>query len=137
MSDTRSQGEQITYAAAGVDVEAGDKAVELMKADVRRATRPEVLGGLGGEGKSSSDPVPDEANRRLHFYLGKAEGPSHFPTPGYKERWEAEKRALELEDVRLLYVAATRARDHLVIPDFQAKKPGGLLERLDPLLPED
>lgn len=45
MSD---QGEQITYAAAGVDVEAGDKAVELMKADVRRATRPEVLGGLGG-----------------------------------------------------------------------------------------
>ena len=35
--------EQITYAAAGVDVEAGDKAVELMKASVRRATRPEVL----------------------------------------------------------------------------------------------
>ncbi len=40
--------EQITYASAGVDVEAGDKAVELMKASVRRATRPEVLGGLGG-----------------------------------------------------------------------------------------
>jgi phosphoribosylformylglycinamidine cyclo-ligase len=38
----------ITYAAAGVDVEAGDKAVELMKAAVRRATRPEVVGGLGG-----------------------------------------------------------------------------------------
>lgn len=40
--------ESITYAAAGVDVEAGDKAVELMKASVARATRPEVLGGLGG-----------------------------------------------------------------------------------------
>ncbi|GAB3079513.1 phosphoribosylformylglycinamidine cyclo-ligase [Intrasporangium mesophilum] len=38
----------ITYAAAGVDVEAGDKAVELMKESVRRATRPEVIGGLGG-----------------------------------------------------------------------------------------
>ena len=38
----------ITYASAGVDIEAGDKAVELMKASVRRATRPEVLGGLGG-----------------------------------------------------------------------------------------
>ncbi|MBM6403028.1 phosphoribosylformylglycinamidine cyclo-ligase [Phycicoccus sp. CSK15P-2] len=38
----------ITYAEAGVDVEAGDKAVELMKESVRRATRPEVLGGLGG-----------------------------------------------------------------------------------------
>ena len=40
--------EPITYASAGVDVEAGDKAVELMKASVRRATRPEVLGSLGG-----------------------------------------------------------------------------------------
>ena len=38
----------ITYASAGVDVEAGDQAVELMKASVRRARRPEVLGGLGG-----------------------------------------------------------------------------------------
>lgn len=38
----------ITYAAAGVDVEAGDRAVELMKESVRRAQRPEVLGGLGG-----------------------------------------------------------------------------------------
>nr|WP_071655352.1 phosphoribosylformylglycinamidine cyclo-ligase [Mangrovactinospora gilvigrisea] len=37
-----------TYAAAGVDIEAGDRAVELMKAHVARATRPEVLGGLGG-----------------------------------------------------------------------------------------
>lgn len=40
--------EPITYASAGVDVEAGDRAVELMKESVRRATRPEVLGGLGG-----------------------------------------------------------------------------------------
>jgi phosphoribosylformylglycinamidine cyclo-ligase len=38
----------ITYAGAGVDVEAGDRAVELMRASVARATRPEVLGGLGG-----------------------------------------------------------------------------------------
>ena len=38
----------ITYAGAGVDVEAGDRAVELMKASVGRAQRPEVLGALGG-----------------------------------------------------------------------------------------
>ncbi|WP_462418205.1 phosphoribosylformylglycinamidine cyclo-ligase [Kytococcus sp. Marseille-QA3725] len=38
----------ITYASAGVDTEAGDRAVELMKASVARATRPEVVGGLGG-----------------------------------------------------------------------------------------
>ena len=36
------------YAAAGVDIEAGDRAVELMKAHVARSHRPEVLGGLGG-----------------------------------------------------------------------------------------
>ena len=36
------------YAAAGVDIAAGDRAVELMKASVARSYRPEVLGGLGG-----------------------------------------------------------------------------------------
>jgi len=37
-----------TYAAAGVDIQAGDRAVELIKTSVGRATRPEVVGGLGG-----------------------------------------------------------------------------------------
>ncbi len=36
-----------TYAAAGVDIEAGDRAVELIKTRLR-STRPEVVGGLGG-----------------------------------------------------------------------------------------
>jgi len=38
----------ITYAGAGVDVEAGDRAVELMKESVRRTRRPEVLADIGG-----------------------------------------------------------------------------------------
>lgn len=38
------------YADAGVDVEAGYKAVELMKKHVARTTRPECIGGLGGFG---------------------------------------------------------------------------------------
>ncbi|MBW3085454.1 Phosphoribosylformylglycinamidine cyclo-ligase [Austwickia sp. TVS 96-490-7B] len=42
------QDAPITYASAGVDVEAGDRAVALMKAHVAAAGRPEVLGGLGG-----------------------------------------------------------------------------------------
>jgi phosphoribosylformylglycinamidine cyclo-ligase len=37
-----------SYAAAGVDIAAGDRAVELMRAAVKRTTRPEVIGGLGG-----------------------------------------------------------------------------------------
>jgi phosphoribosylformylglycinamidine cyclo-ligase len=45
---TTSGGAIATYAAAGVDVEAGERAVELMKSAVARAQRPEVIGGLGG-----------------------------------------------------------------------------------------
>jgi phosphoribosylformylglycinamidine cyclo-ligase len=37
-----------TYEAAGVSIDAGDKAVELMKVWVEKARRPEVLGGIGG-----------------------------------------------------------------------------------------
>ena len=37
-----------SYAAAGVDVAAGERAVELMKAAVKRTDRPETVGGLGG-----------------------------------------------------------------------------------------
>ena len=37
-----------TYSQAGVDIDAGDRAVELMKAHIAKATRPEVVGGIGG-----------------------------------------------------------------------------------------
>jgi len=37
-----------SYAAAGVDVEAGERAVALMKASIARAQRPEVVGDFGG-----------------------------------------------------------------------------------------
>lgn len=39
---------RVSYASAGVDIEAGDRAVELFKPLAKRATRPEVRGGLGG-----------------------------------------------------------------------------------------
>ncbi|SFA45699.1 phosphoribosylformylglycinamidine cyclo-ligase [Parageobacillus thermantarcticus] len=38
------------YKQAGVDIEAGYRAVSLMKEHVRKTARPEVLGGLGGFG---------------------------------------------------------------------------------------
>lgn len=38
------------YKRAGVDIEAGYKAVSLMKKHVQRTARPEVIGGLGGFG---------------------------------------------------------------------------------------
>lgn len=40
--------ETLTYAAAGVDVEAGERAVDLMRAAVARAQRAETAGAFGG-----------------------------------------------------------------------------------------
>jgi phosphoribosylformylglycinamidine cyclo-ligase len=40
--------EQFTYAASGVDIDAGERAVTLMRAAVEKTNRPEVVGGLGG-----------------------------------------------------------------------------------------
>jgi phosphoribosylformylglycinamidine cyclo-ligase len=45
------------YRRAGVDVAAGERAVELMRAHVDSTRRPEVVGGLGGFGGAFSIPV--------------------------------------------------------------------------------
>jgi phosphoribosylformylglycinamidine cyclo-ligase len=45
------------YTAAGVDVAAGDRAVELMRAAVESTHRPEVLGGFGGFGAAVMIPA--------------------------------------------------------------------------------
>ena len=42
--------ERLRYADAGVDIAAGEKAVELIKAPVRSTFRPEVVGDVGGFG---------------------------------------------------------------------------------------
>ncbi|MFF0470160.1 phosphoribosylformylglycinamidine cyclo-ligase [Micromonospora zamorensis] len=38
----------VSYADAGVSIDAGDRAVELLKSKVRQTRRPEVMGDLGG-----------------------------------------------------------------------------------------
>ena len=48
MSVENPQSQGMSYAQAGVDIEAGDKAVELFAPLAKKATRPEVRGGLGG-----------------------------------------------------------------------------------------
>ncbi|TPG31915.1 phosphoribosylformylglycinamidine cyclo-ligase [Mycolicibacterium hodleri] len=49
MSEDQRVGDTgASYASAGVDIEAGDRAVELFKPLAKKATRPEVRGGLGG-----------------------------------------------------------------------------------------
>ncbi|QWC85965.1 phosphoribosylformylglycinamidine cyclo-ligase [Nocardioidaceae bacterium] len=48
MSQSDPQRDGATYEAAGVSIDAGDKAVELMKVWVEKARRPEMIGGIGG-----------------------------------------------------------------------------------------
>jgi len=60
-----AEGSAKSYAAAGVDIDAGDKAVELMSAAVKSTYGPEVLAGIGSYGgmydasalKTMDDPV--------------------------------------------------------------------------------
>ncbi len=48
--DDDATPEPLTYAGAGVDIAAGERAVELIKAHVRSTFRPEVVGDIGGFG---------------------------------------------------------------------------------------
>jgi phosphoribosylformylglycinamidine cyclo-ligase len=51
MSESRgvkSGGAWEAYRASGVDIDAGEKAVELMRGAIAATRRPEVIGGLGG-----------------------------------------------------------------------------------------
>jgi phosphoribosylformylglycinamidine cyclo-ligase len=44
------------YAASGVDVQAGERAVDLMRAAIESTRRPEMLGGIGGFGGAITIP---------------------------------------------------------------------------------
>jgi phosphoribosylformylglycinamidine cyclo-ligase len=48
--DGDTTAEPLTYARAGVDIGAGERAVELIKEHVRSTFRPEVVGDIGGFG---------------------------------------------------------------------------------------
>ena len=48
--DRDQEQQPLTYAGSGVDIAAGEKAVEMIKDHVRSTFRPEVVGDLGGFG---------------------------------------------------------------------------------------
>lgn len=50
MVTDRSPDVPLSYADAGVDLDAADRSVELLSGVLERASRPEVLGGIGGFG---------------------------------------------------------------------------------------
>ncbi|MGH3026479.1 MAG: 3'-5' exonuclease, partial [Gaiellaceae bacterium] len=77
-----------------------------------------ALANLGSQSSAQHAPVPREDESFLHFRVGAGTlGRSgHFATPDYETAWDSEKTYIQAERLRLLYVAATRARDQLLIP---------------------
>jgi len=57
MTDAKGAAGREHYRAAGVDVAAGARAVDLMRAHVESTRRPEMLGGLGGFGGAIGIPA--------------------------------------------------------------------------------
>ena len=70
----------------------------------------------GGKWSERDYRVVDREANRLEFQVGK-EG-NRFSTPRFDEAWETESVYEDAENRRLLYVAATRARDYLVVPVY-------------------
>jgi len=90
-----------------------------------------ALAKANNKAPNQSDPIADFEEHRLDLKVG------DFATPGWTEAVEREKELGEAERARLLYVACTRARDHLIVPIIPpAGKRKGMLDWLDPSLPE-
>ena len=92
-----------------------------------------ALANLGSRPWNPIEPVPDRSTRRLHLRVGNKD--DGFETPDFAAAWAGEQTKVAAEERRLLYVAATRARDHLVVPLVDDKKPGSLLQVVSPFLP--
>ena len=99
-----------------------------------------ALANLGAQSSTQRAPVPREDESFLHFRVGAGSlGRSgHFTTPDYETVWDSEKEHIQAERLRLLYVAATRARDHLMIPCVAGRREAKhLLDALVQALPDD
>ncbi len=85
-----------------------------------------ILCDTAGRGRNVSPGLVVERSggeTRMEFAFGPAS--ARFLSAGHADAAEREKQRLEAESARLFYVAATRARDYLIVPVFSGKNPGG------------
>lgn len=116
--------------------DAGDDVVRVMTIHASKGLEfPLVaLANMCGKRNIVRAPFPDRTGNRLHVHI--KGGDVHFQTPGFAEAWDPEAEAQKAEITRLMYVAATRARDHLVIPlALEAGKFGPYAKELRDHLP--
>jgi ATP-dependent helicase/nuclease subunit A len=83
-----------------------------------------ILSGTGSQLSHHADPVIfDHLSNSVEVHIGASNGPA-FTTTGYEESKEYQATAETAENIRLLYVSATRAKDHLIVSLFHPEKSG-------------
>ena len=77
-----------------------------------------IVPKLQDQPASGNQFIVDRPNQRVEFKLGDDRSP--FRTPGYAIAERTDRAYADAEARRMLYVAATRARDWLILPSFPA-----------------
>ena len=104
--------------------ESDDDAVRIMTVHASKGLEFPVviLTGLGaGEHRQHEPVLFDRSSRSVEVGFGAQNDPIRFRTAGFDDVLARERLAESAESVRLAYVAATRARDHLVVSLFHSK----------------
>jgi ATP-dependent exoDNAse (exonuclease V) beta subunit len=80
-----------------------------------------ILTGLNSGKRNDTEKVIFDHSNGVASSIGVGWGPkgARFETGGFKALQDQEKNAEELETVRLMYVAATRAKDHLIVSTYR------------------
>ncbi|MEJ7784253.1 MAG: UvrD-helicase domain-containing protein [Solirubrobacteraceae bacterium] len=134
---SQQQDEEAGESEASVSEETDDL-VRLMTIHAAKGLEyPIVVAANTNTGERKPEgPFSDPSTHRVAFRLG-TQKTGQFATPDFDDWADREKAQLAAERLRLLYVALTRARDHLVIPCIPPpEKRGGLLAELAKHFPE-
>ncbi|MEC7906179.1 MAG: UvrD-helicase domain-containing protein [Verrucomicrobiota bacterium] len=104
--------------------ESDDDAVRIMTVHASKGLEFPIviLTGLGsGESRQHEPVLFDRTSRSVEVGFGAQNDPIRFRTAGFDDVLARERLAESAESVRLAYVAATRARDHLVVSLFHSQ----------------
>ncbi len=90
-----------------------------------------ILGMLESSTRKKNKFLVDRLHGRFEFMLGDLEPAS------FEQLKELEEKREDAEEKRIFYVAATRAREKLVLPIFSKNKAGGIITYLEGRIPEN